>query len=114
MGGAYLLSAVAPHWGWVAVACALVGAGFSMCHSTLQTRATEMFARGRATAFSLFAFSLFSGSALGTVCIGYTTEVVGYGVTFAGAGLLLWLFTAMVVLKLGRRSKDENTSALIV
>jgi predicted MFS family arabinose efflux permease len=102
MGGGYLLSALAPHWGWVAVACGLAGAGYSLCHSTLQTRTTEMFVRGRGTAFSLFAFSLFSGSALGTVVIGYAAESIGYAVSFVSAGFLLWVFTALAVRALGR------------
>lgn len=102
MGAAYLLSALASHWLFVAVGCALAGSGFSLCHSTLQTRATEAFARARGTALALFAFSLFSGSALGTVLIGYASESLGYGVTFTVAALLLWLFTAVVVRTGGR------------
>jgi predicted MFS family arabinose efflux permease len=105
MGGANLLNAVAPHWGWVAASCALVGAGFSLCHSTLQTRATEVFARSRGIALALFAFSLFSGSALGTVCVGYAADVIGYGPTFAITGGLLFGFTGLA---LSSRSKGAR------
>jgi predicted MFS family arabinose efflux permease len=103
MGCAFLLNATATHWGWVALGSALAGAGFTLCHSTLQTRATETFARGRGTALSLFAFSLLSGSALGTVCIGYAADAFGYTATFGVTGLLLLVFTALVARSLGTR-----------
>jgi predicted MFS family arabinose efflux permease len=104
MASAYLLSAVASRWEVVATACALAGAGFTLCHTTLQTRATEAFPQGRGTALALFAFSLFSGSALGTVCAGYVSDALGYGCTFAVIGVLLAAFTATVVRLLGQRS----------
>ncbi|HEX5660390.1 MAG TPA: MFS transporter [Polyangiales bacterium] len=97
MAGANLLSAAAPHWAWVVAACALFGAGFSFCHSTLQTRATEVLASARGIALSLFAFSLFSGGALGTVVVGYAADAIGYGATFTVCGLLLFVFTGLAV-----------------
>jgi predicted MFS family arabinose efflux permease len=103
MGSAYLLSAAARSGLWVGLGCALVGTGFSLCHSTLQTRATEAFPEGRGTALALFAFSLFLGSALGSVVFGTVLERVGYGVTFATAGVLLFAFTALCLRALGRR-----------
>ncbi|MET0343562.1 MAG: MFS transporter [Polyangiales bacterium] len=101
----YLLCAVAPHWALVCASCFLIGAGFSLCHSTLQTRATESFPEGRGTALALFAFSLFSGSALGTVAVGYASHALGYDRTFAGVAVLLALFTATVVRALGGRMR---------
>lgn len=102
MAGAYLLCAVAGSVSLIVLACVLLGAGFMMCHSTLQTRATEAFPRGRGTALALFAFSLFSGSALGTACFGYGSAAVGYAYTFAAGGLLLLAFTVVVVRVLGK------------
>jgi predicted MFS family arabinose efflux permease len=104
MASAYLLCAVANTARLVTLACALVGVGFTLCHTTLQTRATEAFPRGRATALSLFAFSLISSSALGTVCIGHAIEAVGYFYTYLVSGLALLVFTALVVGVLGQRS----------
>jgi predicted MFS family arabinose efflux permease len=66
MGSAYLASSLASHWVVVLVACVGMGFGFILCHSTLQTRATEAFPRARGTAVTLFAFSLFLGSGTGT------------------------------------------------
>jgi predicted MFS family arabinose efflux permease len=111
MASAYLLSAVAWSWWYVAASCLLIGAGFSLCHSTLQTRASEAFTRGRGTALSLFAFSLFSGSALGSVCVGYASEWLGYGPTFGAAGVLLLAFTGVVVRVLGRRQTVASATA---
>ncbi len=90
MGLAYLLSAVAPSPVWVTVGVALLGAGFSICHSTLQTRATEVFPAGRGTALSLFAFSLFLGGGTGSLGMGALLERYGYerGFAFAGVSFL--------------------------
>jgi len=101
MGIAYLLSAWAPSFIWVGLACALIGTGFSLCHSTIQTRATEAFPGGRGTSLALFAFSLFLGSALGSVGFGALLERVGYRFTFGCAGLLLFVFTALSLVVLG-------------
>jgi len=103
MSLAYLVSAVAPNAGWVGLGSALIGAGFSLCHSTLQTRATEAFPEGRGTALALFAFSLFLGSAVGSVVFGAALERVGYGSTFGAAGALLFAFTLLCLRTLGRR-----------
>jgi len=102
MGFSYILSAFAPSYAWVGAGCALVGAGFSSCHSTLQTRATEAFPEGRGTALALFAFSLFLGSAVGSVVYGAALERIGYGATFATAGALLFVFTGLCLRALGR------------
>ncbi len=102
MSVAYLVSAAAGRFLWVGVGCVLIGAGFSLCHSTIQTRATEAFPEGRGSSLALFAFSLFLGSALGSVAFGATLERVGYGVTFAGAGILLLVFTGLALHALGR------------
>jgi predicted MFS family arabinose efflux permease len=102
-GSAYLLSALARSPLWVGLGCLSIGAGFSLCHSTLQTRATEAFPEGRGTSLALFAFSLFLGSALGSVAFGSVLERVGYGITFATAGVLLFAFTALCLRALGRR-----------
>jgi predicted MFS family arabinose efflux permease len=93
MALSFALASVAPHWMFVGLTSLLCGFGFSSCHSTLQTRATEAFPRARGTSLSLFAFSLFSGGALGTICLGYLSEALGYTTTFALLALLLAGFT---------------------
>lgn len=69
-------------WGWTNVAaltCGFVvlGFGFSYCHSTLQTYATDLLPNGRATAMSVFAFSLFLGSGLGPMAGGQVLDLFG-------------------------------------
>jgi len=108
MGFAYLLSAWAPSSLWVGLGCALIGGGFSLCHSTIQTRATEAFPGGRGTSLALFAFSLFLGSALGSVGFGTLIERVGYRATFGSAGLLMFVFTALALAALGREPLLES------
>jgi predicted MFS family arabinose efflux permease len=93
---AYLISARADSWPWIALSCLLLGSGFSLCHTTLQTRATELLPSGRGTALALFAFSLFSGNAIGTIGAGYAVDALGYGITFGGLGVMMLAFTTLL------------------
>lgn len=69
-------------WGWtnvvgLTVGFIVLGFGFSYCHSTLQTYATDLLPNARATAMSVFAFSLFLGSGLGPMAGGRVLDVFG-------------------------------------
>ncbi len=110
---ASVLSAFAPHWALVGVACAALGAGFILCHTTLQTRATEAFPSARGTAVALFAFSLFLGSGVGTALLGYVLDAAGFKLLFVLVGALLGVFTWLAVKLLASRRSDES-SALVV
>jgi len=110
MGLAYLASAAAPHWAFVALGCVLLGAGFILCHTTLQTRATEIFPSARGTAVALFAFSLFLGSGVGTAVLGAVLSPLGFGGLFALIGGLLLGFTVVVVRILGPRLASQPTA----
>ena len=51
---------------WLAPpAIALIGLGYYMLHTTLQTNATQMAPEARGLAVSLFAFALFTGQSVG-------------------------------------------------
>lgn len=74
----------------------VLGFGFYLMHSTLQTLATEMIPSARGTSFALFAFALFAGQAIGVAAIGWLIDTEGYtlglGLAGAGVGLLgLWM-----------------------
>jgi predicted MFS family arabinose efflux permease len=104
LGLAFLGSAVAPHWSPVALGCFLLGVGFILCHTTLQTRATEAFPNARGTAVALFAFSLFLGAGTGTAVLGALLDQLGFTRLFSLVGALLLVFTLVVVRVLGRRT----------
>lgn len=91
MGLAYLAVLAAPGWGAVVPALVALGAGFSLCHSTFQIRATELAPTARGTAISLFAFSLFLGSGAGTAALGALVETQGYDalLVVCGVGLVV-------------------------
>jgi MFS transporter, YNFM family, putative membrane transport protein len=61
----------------------LLGAGWAFMHSTLQTWATDMAPDARATAVSLFATMLFSGSALGAAIFGPLVDAGRFQAVFA-------------------------------
>ncbi len=92
MGAAYVTTVAIPTWPLFLIPIVCAGAGFVLCHSTLQTRATEIYPASRGTAVALFAFFLFLGNGLGAIVIGFAIEQTGYASTLLVAGLLLWVF----------------------
>lgn len=89
MGSAYLFALALGSWPAVVPAAVALGAGFALCHSTLQTRATELVPEARGTAISLFAFSLFMGSALGTAALGQLLAAADYEAVLLASGIAL-------------------------
>jgi MFS family permease len=67
----------------VVVGTVLLGAGWAFMHSTLQTWATDMAPDARATAVSLFATMLFSGSAVGAAIFGPLVDAGRFQAVFA-------------------------------
>lgn len=74
-GGVVMAGALAalipapPAWAFAA-AMFVLGLGFVALHTTLQLRGSEISVAARGKAFSLFAFSLFTGMAVGTAALG--------------------------------------------
>lgn len=95
MAAAYLVCAVAPSVAWVTLAAGLLGGGFSLCHSTLQARATEAFPAGRGRSLALFAFSLFVGGGLGSFAMAALSERLGYAHSFGAAGVAFVAFAVV-------------------
>jgi MFS family permease len=76
--------------------CLLLGLGFYMIHSAIQTRVTEVAPQARGSAVALHAFSFFLGQSLGPVVLGLGWVLAGPAPTLlaAAAGLValaLWL-----------------------
>jgi len=77
-------------------ACLVLGLGFYMIHSSIQTRVTEVAPHARGTAVALHAFSFFLGQSLGPVLMGGMRAVLGSAgaLAAAAAGMLvlaIWL-----------------------
>lgn len=64
-----------------------MGFGYVSLHTTLQVRATEISPAARGKAFSLFAFTLFTGIAAGSALFGRLVDAGRYETMFAIAGL---------------------------
>ena len=104
MGAAYLV--LIPRWPWPAFAVSMLvlGLGYVGLHTTLQLRGTEISPTARGKAFSLFAFTLFLGIAIGTAVLGRLVDAGGYEVLFAIAGVgltVVGLGTALAPGRLG-------------
>jgi len=94
VAGGLLVVALAPSWIACVPALALVGVGFFMLHTTLQTRATEMAPETRGAAVAAFAASIFFGQTVGVGIIAALLDGVGYRPLIAvSAGGLLVLAT---------------------
>ncbi|HWT82672.1 MAG TPA: MFS transporter [Candidatus Methylomirabilis sp.] len=91
MGVAYLI--LIPRWPWPGFALSMfgLGLGYAGLHTTLQLRGTEISPTARGKAFSLFAFTLFGGIAVGTAVLAPLVDGGHYEVLFAIAGVGLFL-----------------------
>jgi len=104
-GGAVMAAGVAaavltPVW-WVLIPVqGAMGFGFFLLHGVLQSRATEMLPRARATAVASFAFMLFLGQSIGALAMGVLIARLGYRDAFlcdAAAVLALGIGLALLL-----------------
>jgi predicted MFS family arabinose efflux permease len=103
-GTCYLSITILPSWILFIPVIILIGLGYNMMHSTLQTQATELSPESRGTAVSLFAFNLFMGQGIGAAVLGRIVDSAGYIPCFivcsiAVALLAIWFASQMRYLK---------------
>jgi predicted MFS family arabinose efflux permease len=110
MGGTYL--ALIPQWPFIvfAISMFLMGLGYVGLHTTLQLRGTEIHPMARGKAFSLFAFTLFSGIAIGSALFGRLVDAGHYEMIFAIAGIGLMAIGLLTTLSPARSAKRPETS----
>jgi predicted MFS family arabinose efflux permease len=91
----YLAIAAVSWWPLIALPLFVMGAGFALFHSTLQTRATELIPELRGTSVAVFAFALFLGGGIGTAALGWLLGVGGYVSVILVSGLAVGLVTVI-------------------
>jgi predicted MFS family arabinose efflux permease len=101
MGSAYLLMAWSRPVAVFAVAIVMLGLGYILLHTTLQTRATELAPEARGTAVALFAFCLFMGGAVGSAAFGPLVDHGWHRLFLAVCGVSLLALGALAVRLLG-------------
>ncbi|MBD2666274.1 putative membrane transport protein [Richelia sinica FACHB-800] len=101
MSVAYIAIALSHHWQLFVPMNILMGLGFYMMHSTLQTRATELAPESRGTAVSLFAFNLFIGQGIGAAFLGRVVDNFSYVPGFMITGIAI-AFLAIWLVQTGR------------
>lgn len=92
----------------------LMGFGYGLIHTTLQTKATELTPNSRGTAVSLFAFSFFIGQGLGASFLGAVLTDTSYQWMFLIAGAPITLLALWLAWRLPRglpRSTDNEVAA---
>jgi len=79
--------ALAPGAAWAVPALLAQGLGLIMLHNTLQVHATQMAPESRGSALALFAFSLFTGQAVGVAIASRFVDSHGTTPVFLAAGV---------------------------
>jgi predicted MFS family arabinose efflux permease len=92
MALAFALIWLITHWVTLLLGFMLLGLGFIIVHSTLQTYATELFPTARGTCMSLFAFFLFFGNGIGPAFFGWVYDLDGVKTMLAVTTLCLCIF----------------------
>jgi predicted MFS family arabinose efflux permease len=108
LGLAYLILALAPAWGWGALAALLAGLGFYQLHNTLQTHATQMAPAARGMAVSIFAACFFLAQALGVTLAAMVVDRVGAPWLFACSAVILPLVGLNFAARLTRWAKAKT------
>ncbi len=105
----YVLAPLLPMYVFFPIAMLFSGAGFTIAHSTLQTRATELVPSRRGTAVALFAACLFIGTGFGTYVAGKLIDWRGYEFMLLATVAALVVFTAASrpLLRIGRTNKPN-------
>ncbi len=103
----YLLTAIEPVWWLFPVAMVLNGAGYIGCHTTLQTRATELAPGSRGTGVATFAFVLFAGMGVGTALEGSLAAAGGYVAMLLVSAGALFVFGIWLAVALGQRVTER-------
>jgi len=101
---AYMVIGLLQTWWLFIPGMILYGMGYFTMHGTLQTRATELNPRARASAISLFAFMFFLGQGTGPIAMGQAIRFTGYGPSFAAAGVGVLLLALWVRAQLARQA----------
>jgi len=110
MCACYLSIAMFQNWMLFIPLSILMGLGFYMLHSTLQTKATELAPEARGTAVSLFAFSLFLGQGLGAAVFGMVVDSWGYIPCFIVTGVAIAVLTSWLTSQLRRLNPKAGSA----
>jgi len=102
MAVGFALLATTPGAALFGVAVLVFGVGFTLAHSTLQARTTEVSPAARGTAVSLFAGLANVGAAAGTFAAAALIDALGFGAAFAAAALGLLVLAAVAPAALAR------------
>jgi predicted MFS family arabinose efflux permease len=107
LGGGVILAgmvcvAVAPSWSLQMAAFSVVGLGFYMLHTGIQTEATELAPAARGSAVALHAFSLFIGMAVGPVVYGLAIPWLGTPLAVISGGAIVAASGFAIARKVGR------------
>ncbi|MGL4242336.1 MAG: MFS transporter [Beijerinckiaceae bacterium] len=96
--------AVAPTWPTEMLAFTVIGFGFYMLHTGIQTEATELAPTARGSAVALHAFSLFIGMAIGPIVYGAAIPSLGAPLSLVAGGVIILASAVAIVAKMRGRT----------
>ncbi len=106
LGLALAAAALAPVWWTAPLACTVLGVGFYMLHTTLQTNATQMAPAARGAAVSLFASAFFLGQTTGVGIASLLVERTGTAAVLGTGALSLLALGALFAFGRSRYRHD--------
>lgn len=108
LGTGFLGIALASGWPWIAVAYGVIGFGFYMLHSGLQTCVTEVLPDQRASVVSLHAFFMFFGIAAGPIFFDLITGRAGSTAALMVSSIAIVVASVAATSFLQRKSRDDG------
>lgn len=99
--GPITLAAAAP-WQACAIAFAITGFGFMLLHNSIQTEAVDLAPGARQSAYSLHAFSFFSGQAAGPPIFAGVLAALGSATALIASAMMLALTGVIIALLFAR------------
>jgi predicted MFS family arabinose efflux permease len=98
------------HWPTIAASFAITGFGFMLLHNSIQTEAVDLAPGARQSAYSLHAFSFFTGQAFGPPLFGFSLLHLGVAPALIMNGAVL-VATGLIVSRLfdrvAKRARDR-------
>ena len=84
-----LALAWAPSWQIIAVGFAFAGFGYMLMHNAIQSEAVELAPHSRVSAYSMHAFSFFTGQSIGPIIVGSSLHAFGSTPTLLCSAIVL-------------------------
>ena len=102
---------VMPHWWLIATGFVVGGFGYMLMHNCIQSESVELAPNSRVSAYSMHAFSFFTGQSLGPIFMGTVLRGFGYDTMLLASAAILVLTGPAIAFGFIRLSKQARVEA---